>query len=170
MAEYEYLSMAENAEFEIELSSAFNPEADANAQLAPFPKGIYVLNVTFQESDPDTRWIKKMRKGTTELYCYANVVGEIADNPANAIDYVGRRVFSNVMTLIQKNTGTTSAQALIQAAGMGERLLVMPRSHNTQVNLLNDALQSGALVGAECDWEASLYDAATDTTISACVE
>jgi hypothetical protein len=158
MPEIEYLTMTELESFEEELASSFNAEADANASVPPFPKGVYVFSLKFQEDDPDKRWVQKMKEDTKEKYYFTNIVAEIAENPANSPDYVGRKVFANAMTLVMKNTGTTSAQAIIQAMGEGDKLLTMPRTHQTQIKLLNSLLANGTLCGAETDWEANEYD------------
>lgn len=154
----EYLSMTQIESFEEELSSAFNPEADANAQIPPPPKGIYVVKLSFGEADADKRWIAKMTESANEKYYLTNVVAEIIENPANPIDCIGRKVFSNAMTLVMKNTGTTSAQAIIQAMGYGNELLTRPKVHQTQMRLINELLANGELCGMECDWEAQIYN------------
>jgi hypothetical protein len=158
MADIEFVSLAELEQFEEQLTANFRADADANALMAPFPKGAYVVKLAFSEADPDKRWQRKMRAETNETYYLCGVTAEIADVPNNPAEYVGRKVFGNAMTLVTRGSGTTSAQAIIQAAGHGEKLLTMPATHQTQTKLINQIVGGEAICGMFSDWEANVYN------------
>lgn len=163
MAEQEFLSMAQLDSFEEELASSFNPEADANALPPPIPKGLYVCKATFAENDPDKRWEKKILERTGEAYYQTGIVLEVIDNPANPADLVGRKIYgSRVSTLVMSMTGTTQCQALIQGMDKGDELLTRPKTHQTQIRILNQELNEGGIVGVNTDWEARRYDKALE--------
>ena len=107
------------------------------------------------------RWVKRIsEKGKT--YAMAQLFAEVADNPSNPVETTGRKVYHTISTLVFEHSGTTSAQALIQGFGFGEQLKVMPRTHQTQIRLVNDLISQEKLVAGETDWSIRRYDKAKD--------
>ncbi len=169
--ELKFVSMAElladDEEFE-----GYNPDADANAGLPPLPKGDYLCIVKYQETDPEKRWPSGKGKdektgqmvSTGQLpvtkdgkkYAYTSVGIELNGNTEPSND--GRLFNGMVNTLVMKNTGTTSIQALLQGADAEPDELRAANSIKGQVALLDKYLSDGnTIAGVHLDWEASYY-------------
>ncbi len=158
--------LADDQEFE-----GYNPEADANAGLPPLPKGDYLCIVKYRETDPSKRWPSGKEKDSTgamvpngklpvtkdgKKYAYTEVSIELNGNVDPSND---GRIFSGMVnTLVMKNTGTTSIQALLQGCGVSTDELKAANSIKGQVALLDQYVSDGNTIGgAHLDWEASYY-------------
>lgn len=164
--ELKFVSMATLLEDDQEFEG-YNPEADANAGLPPLPKGDYLCIVKYQETDPEKRWPSgKDKEGkytgqspvTKEgkKYAYTSVGIELNGNTDPSND--GRLFNGMVNSLVMKNTGTTSIQALLQGCGVEVDELRVANSIKGQVALVDKYLSDGNTIGGvHLDWEASYY-------------
>lgn len=155
--EKETLSLADLAQYEQELVG-YLPEADANASVPPPPKGEYVLKLTFRDKEPEKQWIPKVSNKTTVTHLMTYIECEIVDNPLNPPEFVGRKIRHQVGTWVMPQTGTTSIQAVVQAAGYGVKLLNAPKTNVRLATVLSEVLNAESLVIGDLDWEINKYD------------
>ena len=148
----EFVSML-NVEEDTSELLGFNPEADANASIPPFPAGKYFANFSFTEEDPEKRWVKAIwGKGANEQTVYYTSITATLYGTPNG-DYDGRQVRDGLIsTFVSKHNGTCSVQGLLQCIGVE-----IPPSTKTRSQLLklfNDSVAAGASGQIETDWEA----------------
>ena len=151
MAEQDYVSML-NLQADTEELLNYNPEADANASIPPFPAGTYPCMVSFAEADPEKIWRVKIAKDGQKMYM-TTVTLELYSTPEGKYD--GRTIQHFVTTYTSQFSGTNAVQGLLQGLGMGEHVRAIGKQRGPLVTALNDALMGGgATAEGVFDWEA----------------
>lgn len=150
MAEKEYISLLSLNEDTEELSN-YNPEADANASVPPFPAGIYPCVVTFGNENLDEIWEPGVAKDG-QKFLKTMVKATLYGTPEGAFD--GRSVTHHINTYTSKFSNTNSVQALLQGLGLGEDIRAVT-ARGPLAKALTDALAGGnATAEGVFDWEA----------------
>lgn len=151
MAELEYVSLL-NLNDDTEELLGYNPEADANASIPPFPAGTYPVIVSFMELEPEKIWRKKIAKDG-QVMLMASLTLELYGTPAGAYD--GRKVNHLVTTYTSQYGGTNAVQAVLQGLGLAEQVRAIGKQRGPLVNALTEALMAGnATAEGVFDWEA----------------
>ncbi len=159
--EPEFMDYASVADDDLDVITNMNMEADANADLAPLPKGVYLCKATFKESDKTKRWAKTPNFGGVGHHYRAEIIYEVVENPLNPPTSVRRRLFDNASTEVGAS-GTSRVMAILQASETFDSLKSKqrPNSHKAQAFALDEALESEPYVGVETDWVARKWNEA----------
>ena len=134
----------------------YDPQADANAKLPPItPSEIMFGNLTtgYQVTATIDKW-ETATSQQGQPYAKATMVLTIVNNQAMN----GRMLRFYVSTLVSQNMKTSSAQQIIQAAGLGPQLATQPKTVGTLMNMVNHICQNKIVFSGVVDWEARFWD------------
>jgi hypothetical protein len=132
--------------------AGYNPEADANAAIPPFPAGEYSFTATFKTEVPEERYLSGVWGKKEQKVIYTDVILTLYNTPGG--EYDGRMCRTMVSTFTGDRSGTNSMQGFLQCCGKAAELLTAT-SRKALVYLLEETVNEGASGKALFDWEAS---------------
>ena len=133
--------------------AGYNPEADANAAIPPFPAGEYNFTAAFKTEVPEQRYLAGVWGKKEQKVIYTDVVLTLYNTPGGEFD--GRQCRTMVSTFTGDRSGTNSMQGFLQACGKADALLTA-KSRKALIYLLEETVNAGEASGAALfEWEAT---------------